>query len=71
VAQKQPSNDRSDLQSYAEQEQLPQDGGAEEASAQRREADRVEEQRGGAGDPISASDAPVHARSRRGRSRPR
>ena len=28
MAQKQPSNDRSDLQSYAEQEQLPQDGGA-------------------------------------------
>jgi hypothetical protein len=59
--------DRGELVSYAEQEQLPQLGGPEEAEAQRREADHVENERAGGGDPLSGSGTRVHQRSRRRR----
>jgi hypothetical protein len=57
--------DPDEMQSYAEQEQCPQHGGAEQAAAQRRQADRLDKERAGAGDPISGSDNPTHVRSRR------
>jgi hypothetical protein len=62
--------DQGELVSYAEQEQLPQLGGSEEAKAQRRAADHVEDERAGGGDPLSGSGGAVHERSRRHRASP-
>jgi hypothetical protein len=59
-----------ELVSYAEQEQQPQLGGSNEAEAQRREADHVQDQRAGGADPLSGSGVEVHERSRRHRASP-
>lgn len=64
------AHDQGEFVSYAEQEQLPQLGGPEEAEAQRREADHVQNERAGEGDPLSGSGGEVHERSRRHRSAP-
>jgi hypothetical protein len=64
------AHDQGELVSYAEQEQLPQLGGPEEAEAQRREADHVQTKRAGEGDPLSGSGGEMHERSRRHRTAP-
>jgi len=63
-------DERDELVTAAEQEEDAQSGGTTEAGAQRREADRVQRQREGGPDPLSASGTATHERSRRGRHDP-